>query len=187
MLQEYNALKQRFDEEYHRMAERKREFQQELDALGRLNMKIKEYSISFHLFNSPTLLLICNPKYTLRYLDSKRMEMLNELQERYALKQSELQNCEAKKQGISDELNKSKELLQGQGQLKRNIDDNLSYRKTKAEVNRLTRDIELLEERVLSIGSSSTIEADLKRHSQEREMLNSEVLSIHSNSYDSCL
>uniref|UniRef100_K3YPB6 DNA repair protein RAD50 n=1 Tax=Setaria italica TaxID=4555 RepID=K3YPB6_SETIT len=150
LLQEYNALKQRFDEEYHRMAERKRDFQQELDALGRLNMKIKEY------------------------LDSKRAERLNDLQEIHSLKQSELQNCEAKKQGISDELNKSKELLQGQGQLKRNIDDNLNYRKTKAEVDRLTRDIELLEERVLSIGSSSTIEADLKRHSQERERLNSE-------------
>jgi DNA repair protein RAD50 len=109
------------------------------------------------------------------------VERLNEIQEKHSLKQSELQNCEAKKQAISVELNKSKELLQGQGQLKRNIDDNLSYRKTKAEVDRLTRDIESLEERMLSIGSSSAIEADLKRHSQERDRLNSEVLSIHCN------
>ncbi|CAN6238184.1 unnamed protein product [Urochloa humidicola] len=150
LLQEYNDLKQRFDEEYHRLAERKREFQQELDALGRLNIKIKEY------------------------LDSKKMEKLNELQERYSLSQSQLRNCEANKQGISAELNKSKELLQGQGQLKRDIDDNLNYRKTKAEVDRLTRDIESLEERMLSIGSLSTIEADLKRYSQEKERLNSE-------------
>jgi len=48
LLQEYNALKQRFDEEYHQLAERKRDFQQELDALGRLNMKIKGYSFLFH-------------------------------------------------------------------------------------------------------------------------------------------
>ncbi|CAL5058159.1 unnamed protein product [Urochloa decumbens] len=150
LLQEYNDLKQRFDEEYHRLAERKRDFQQELDALGRLNIKIKEY------------------------LDSKRVERLNDLQERYSLSQSQLENCEAKKEGISVELNKSKELLQGQGQLKRNIDDNLNYRKKKVEVDRLTRDIESLEERMLSIGSSSTIEADLKRHSQEKERLNSE-------------
>lgn len=109
------------------------------------------------------------------------MERLNELQERHSLCQSQLQDCEARKQGISADLDKSKELLQGQGQLKRNIDDNLNYRKTKVEVDRLTRDIESLEDRVLSIGSSSTIEADLKRHSQERERLNSEVLSIHSN------
>ena len=112
------------------------------------------------------------------------MEKLNEFQEMLSLKQSQLQNCEARKQAISVELNKSKELLQGQGQLKRNIDDNLNYRKTKAEVDRLTRDIESLEERMLSIGSSSTIEADLKRHSQERERLNSEVLSVHCNNYE---
>ncbi|GJN21107.1 hypothetical protein PR202_gb08555 [Eleusine coracana subsp. coracana] len=88
--------------------------------------------------------------------------------------EKKLKNCEARKQEISAELNKSKELLQSQGQLKRNIDDNLNYRKTKAEVERLTRDIELLKERVLSIGSMSSIEADLKRHWQEKERLNSE-------------
>ncbi|KAF8686169.1 hypothetical protein HU200_043642 [Digitaria exilis] len=150
LLQEYNALKQRFDEEYHRLAERKRDFQQELDALERLNMKIKEY------------------------LDSKKAERLDELQEKHSLSLSQLKNCEARKQEISAELNKNKELLQGQGQLKRNIDDNLNYRKTKVEVDRLTRDIESLEEKKLSIGSSSTIAADLKRHYQEKERLNSE-------------
>uniref|UniRef100_A0A0A9AU83 DNA repair protein RAD50 n=1 Tax=Arundo donax TaxID=35708 RepID=A0A0A9AU83_ARUDO len=151
LLQEYNALKQRLDQEYHQLAERKRDFQQELDALGRLNMKIKEY------------------------LDSKRADKLNELQERHSLCQSQLQKCEARKEDISADLNKSKELLQSQGQLKRNIDDNLNYRKTKAEVDRLARDIESLEERVVSIGSLSTIEADLKQHAQERERLVSEL------------
>ncbi|AQK52833.1 DNA repair protein RAD50 [Zea mays] len=48
LLQEYNALKQKLDEEYHQLAERKREFQQELDALGRLSMKIKGLGILFH-------------------------------------------------------------------------------------------------------------------------------------------
>lgn len=162
-LQEYNALKQRSDQEYHQLAKRKMEFQQEHDALGRLNMKIKEY------------------------LDSKRVEKLSELQERHSLYQSQLHSSEARKQGISDDLNKSKELLQSQAQLKRNIDDNLNYRKTKAKVDRLTRDIESLEERVISIGSSSTLEADLKRHCQEKERLNSEfnrcqgTLSVYQN------
>ncbi|GJM85048.1 hypothetical protein PR202_ga01463 [Eleusine coracana subsp. coracana] len=108
------------------------------------------------------------------YLDLKKVERLNGLQEKHSLLRTQLKNCEARKQEISAELNKSKELLQSQGQLKRNIDDNLNYRKTKAEVERLTRDIELLEERVLSIGSMSSIEADLKRHWQEKERLNSE-------------
>ncbi|KAK3154145.1 hypothetical protein QOZ80_2BG0186760 [Eleusine coracana subsp. coracana] len=123
LLQEYNASKKRFDQEYHSMAERKRNFQQELDALGRLNVKIKEY------------------------LDLKKVERLNGLQEKHSLLQTQLKNCEARKQEISAELNKSKELLQSQ---------------------------ELLKERVLSIGSMSSIEADLKRHWQEKERLNSE-------------
>ena len=98
------------------------------------------------------------------------------MQERHTLSLSQLQKCEARKQDISVELDKSKQLLRSQDQLKRNIDDNLNYRKTKAEVDRLTHDIELLEDNVLSIGSMSTIEADLKRHAQEKERLLSEVL-----------
>lgn len=150
LLQEYKALKERFDQEYDQLAERKRGFQQEIDVLGTLNTRIKGY------------------------LDSKKVEKLNELQERHTLSLSQLQKCEARKQDLSVELDKSKQLLRSQDQLKRNIDDNLNYRKTKAEVDRLTHDIELLEDNVLSIGSMSTIEADLKRHAQEKERLLSE-------------
>lgn len=98
------------------------------------------------------------------------------MQERHTLSQSQLQTCEARKQDVLAELNKSKELLRSQDQLKRNIDDNLNYRKMKADVDRLTCDIESLEDKVLSIGSLSAIEADLKRYSQEKERLLSEVL-----------
>lgn len=65
--------------------------------------------------------------------------------------------------------------MRNQDQLKRNIDDNLNYRRTKAEVDELTREIETLEENVLTIGSMSSLEADLKRHLQEKEGLLSEV------------
>ncbi|KAF7009425.1 hypothetical protein CFC21_023963 [Triticum aestivum] len=150
LLQEHKALKERLDQEYDQLAERKRGFQQEIDALGTLNTRIKGY------------------------LDAKKVEKLNELQERHTLSLSQLQKCEARKQDISVELDKSKQLLRSQDQLKRNIDDNLNYRKTKAEVDRLAHDIELLEENVLSIGSKSTIGADHKRHAQEKEKLLSE-------------
>ncbi|XP_047081570.1 DNA repair protein RAD50 [Lolium rigidum] len=150
LLQEYKALKERLEQEFEQLAERKRGFQQEIDALGTLNTRIKEY------------------------LDSKKAEKLNELQEKHRLNLSELQKHEARKQDISAELDRSKEVLRTQDQFKRNIDDNLNYRKTKAEVDRLTHDIELLEDNVLSIGSMSTIEADLKRHAQEKERLLSE-------------
>ncbi|KAM0875919.1 hypothetical protein ACQ4PT_036493 [Festuca glaucescens] len=150
LLQEYKALKERLEQECEQLAERKRGFQQEIDALGTLNTRIKEY------------------------LDSKKAEKLNELQEKHKLNLSELQKHETRKQDISAELDRSKEVLRTQDQFKRNIDDNLNYRKTKAEVDRLTHDIELLEDNVLSIGSMSTIEADLKRHAQEKERLLSE-------------
>ena len=46
LLQEYKALKERFDQEYDQLAERKRGFQQEIDVLGTLNTRIKGYIFS---------------------------------------------------------------------------------------------------------------------------------------------
>uniref|UniRef100_A0A0E0G6V6 DNA repair protein RAD50 n=1 Tax=Oryza nivara TaxID=4536 RepID=A0A0E0G6V6_ORYNI len=150
LLQEHEALKEKLDQEYHQLAERKREFQQEIDALETHNERIKGY------------------------LNSKKGEKLNELQEKHTQLQSDLQKSKERKEEKSAELSKNKELLKSQDQLKRNIDDNLNYRRTKDEVERLTHEIELLEDKVLSIGSLSTIEADLKQHSQEKDRLLSE-------------
>lgn len=113
------------------------------------------------------------------YIDSKKEEKLQELQEKNSASETQLQNCEDRKKEISAELNKSKELLRNQDQLKRNIDDNLNYRKTKAEVEELTHQIESLEDEILSIGGVSGFEADLKRHLKEKERLLSEVINSH--------
>uniref|UniRef100_A0A0E0K017 DNA repair protein RAD50 n=1 Tax=Oryza punctata TaxID=4537 RepID=A0A0E0K017_ORYPU len=150
LLQEHEALKEKLDQEYHQLAERKREFQQEIDALETHNERIKGY------------------------LSSKKGEKLNGLQEKHTRLQSDLQKSKEKREEKNAELSKNKELLKSQDQLKRNIDDNLNYRKTKAEVERLTHEIELLEDKVLSIGSLSTVETDLKQYSQEKERLLSE-------------
>lgn len=90
-----------------------------------------------------------------------------------------MKKCESRKKEILTDLNRSKELLRNQDQLKRNIDDNLNYRKTKAEVDELTREIELLEEKVLALGGSSAIEAEVKKHLKEKERLLSEVFLFH--------
>ncbi|XP_029121555.1 DNA repair protein RAD50 isoform X4 [Elaeis guineensis] len=153
--QEHTDLKLKLELEYDEQAEKKRIFQQEIEMLLSLNTRIKEY------------------------LNSKKVERLKDLQEKHSLAESQLQKCESMKREISAELNKSKELLRNQDQLKRNIDDNLNYRKTKAEVDELTHEIESLEEKVLSIGSMSTIEAELKRHMQEKERLLSELNRCH--------
>ncbi|KAG1331800.1 hypothetical protein COCNU_02G017680 [Cocos nucifera] len=153
--QEHTDLKLKLEQEYDAQAEKKRSFQQEIEMLLSLNTRIKEY------------------------LNSKKVERLKDLQEKHSFAESQLQKCESMKREISAELNKSKELLRNQDQLKRNIDDNLNYRKTKAEVDELTHEIESLEEKVLSIGSMSTIEAELKRRMQEKERLLSELNRCH--------
>ena len=100
---------------------------------------------------------------------------MKEHKEKQSLSESQLQSCDTRKQEILAELNKCKDLMRNQDQLKRNIEDNLNYRKTKDEVDKLTVEIELLEDRILKIGGVSTVEADLGKSSQERERLLSEV------------
>lgn len=110
-----------------------------------------------------------------RYHDLKKGEKLKELQEKQSLSESQLQDCETRKQEIMAELDKSKELMAKQNQLQRNIDDNLNYRKIKARVEKLGQEIESLEESMLKIGRISTFESEILKLSQERERLLSEV------------
>lgn len=151
LLNEYNDLKVKLNHEYDEQAEQKRSYHQEVDSLLKLSSKIKEYH------------------------DLKKGERLKELQEKQAASESQLQGCDKRKREISEELNKSKDLMRNQDQLRRNIEDNLNYRKTKSEVDDLTREIESLEDRILKIGGISTIEAELGKLSQERERLLSEL------------
>ena len=101
---------------------------------------------------------------------------MKELQEKKSVLESQLQSCDISKQEISDELNKSEDLMRNQDQLRRNIEDNLNYREKKAEVDELAHEIESLEEGILKIGGVSTFEAELGKLAQERERLLSEVL-----------
>ncbi|KAK9288716.1 hypothetical protein L1049_017179 [Liquidambar formosana] len=167
LLSDYNNLKVKLGCEYEEQAEEKRNYQQEVDTLAKVTSKIKEY------------------------YDSKKGERLKELQEKQSLSESQLQSCDTRKQEILAEQNKSKDLMRNQDQLRRNIEDNLNYRKTKAEVDELAHEIELLEDRILKIGGVSTFEADLRKLAQERERLLSEqtyrgqdidYISIHSDS-----
>ncbi|KAG0456080.1 hypothetical protein HPP92_023868 [Vanilla planifolia] len=148
---EHSDLRSKLDLEYEKQAEDERSFQQEFEMLLTLCSRIKEY------------------------LDFRKEERLKELQDKLSVSEIKLQKCENKKKELSLDLNKSKELLRNQDQLKRNIDDNLNFRKTKAEVDELTREIESLEDKILALGGIAAIEAELKRHSQEKERLLSEL------------
>jgi len=65
--------------------------------------------------------------------------------------------------------------MRNQDQLRRNIEDNLNYRTTKAKVEELTREIESLEEQILNIGGIAAVEAEIVKILRERERLLSEV------------
>ncbi|GAB2295676.1 DNA repair protein rad50 [Dionaea muscipula] len=148
---DYKDLKDRLNREYEQQVEVQRSYQWEVEELRKLDTKIKEY------------------------YDSGKGERLKELQEKHSQSQSELQSCESKKQGILVELNKNEDLKRNQDQLRRSIDDNLNYRKTKAEVDALTSEIESLEEEILKMGGVSTFQTNLVKLSQERERVLSEV------------
>lgn len=102
---------------------------------------------------------------------------MKELQEKKSLLESQLQSCETRMQEIIDELDKRKDLLRNTDLLRRKIEDNLNYRKTKAEVDELEREIEILEENMLKIGVSDTIQTEHQKLSQDRQRLLSEVFS----------
>ncbi|XP_027334431.1 DNA repair protein RAD50 [Abrus precatorius] len=155
LLADHNELKIRLNHEYEDLAEQKRSYQQEAEALFKMNSKIKEYS------------------------DLKKGDRLKELQEKKFLSESQLRSCDTRKQEILAELNKSKDLMRDQDQLKRNIEDNLNYRKTKAEVDELASEIETLEEKILKVGGVSAVETELQKLSQERERLLSELNRCH--------
>ncbi|KFK31167.1 hypothetical protein AALP_AA6G077500 [Arabis alpina] len=151
LLSDYNDMKVKRNQEYEEQAERKRNYQQEVEALLKANSKINEYH------------------------NLKKGERLNDIQEKQRSSESQLQSLEARRNEIAAELNKNKDLMRNQDQLRRNIEDNLNYRTTKAEVEELTREIELLEEQILKIGGIPAVEAEIVKISRERERLLSEL------------
>ncbi|XVE81250.1 hypothetical protein DITRI_Ditri15bG0048400 [Diplodiscus trichospermus] len=151
LLNDYECLKVKLSEEYEQQDKLRSSYQHEAVALSQTNDKIKGY-------------------YNLR-----KGEKLKELLEQRSVMESQLLNCDARNQEILAELQKSRELMQNQDQLRRNIVDNLNYRKTKAEIDALTCEIDLLQDRIMEIGGISKFEGELRKLSEEREGLLSEL------------
>ncbi|PPS05824.1 hypothetical protein GOBAR_AA14813 [Gossypium barbadense] len=151
LLEDYDCLKVKLAEEYEQQRKLRSSYQREAEVLYEVNSKIKAY------------------------YDLKKGEKLKELREQQSVMESQLLNFDARKQEILAELNKSKDLMRNQDQLRRNIEDNLNYRKTKAEVDVLSREIESLQERIMEIGGIFKFEGEIQKISEERERLLSEL------------
>ncbi|EPS72319.1 hypothetical protein M569_02430, partial [Genlisea aurea] len=166
LLNEYNTLEVHLKEEYELQAEKSRKFQQEVDALLNKFSSLKEYD------------------------EFNRRGNLKALQEKQVQNETELKSCENRMNELLAELDKSKDLRRNQADLRRNIEDNLEYRKLKAQVDHLTLEIESLEENALKIGGVPKIESLLQKLSQERENLLTEVnrcrgtLSVYKNNIE---
>lgn len=150
LLSDYDSLKSRLNK-LEEQTVRRRSYEQDISELLRINSKIKEYN------------------------DLRKEKRLKQLQENLSAYESEIQRCESENKEISAELEKSKDLMRSQDQVKRNIEDNLKYRKVKAEVDDITVEIESLEESILKSGGISAMEAELVKLSKERERLLSEL------------
>ncbi|XWS09216.1 hypothetical protein CRYUN_Cryun40dG0066500 [Craigia yunnanensis] len=151
LLNDYECLKVKLTQEYEQQHKLRSSYQHEAEALSQTNNKIKGY------------------------YELNKGEKLKELLEQQSVMESQLLSCDSKKQEILAELNKSKDLMRNQDQLRRNIEDNLNYRKTKAEVDALTREIDLVQDRIMEIGGISKFEGELQKVSEERERLLSEL------------
>lgn len=107
-------------------------------------------------------------------------EELKALQAKQTLARSNITKCQTRMNEIEEELEKSKDLIRSQAELRRNIQQNLDYREAKAQLDELTREIESLEDSVLKIGGVSKFESLLLKNSQERDSLLKEVWFPHS-------
>lgn len=166
LLEDYNNLEVRLNHDYESWANNYRKYQLEVETLLNMNSTINEYD------------------------NLKRGEKLKELQEKQTLSEFELQRCGTRRNELLTELEKCRDLTRNQADLRRNIEENLEYRKMKAQVDELTREIESLEDSVLKIGGLSKVEAQLLKLSQERETLLTELnrhkgtLSVYKSNID---
>lgn len=148
---DYNCLKDRLNREFEQQTEIRRNHRQDIEELVRLNSKIKEYN------------------------ELKKIERLNERQERKSKSESQLLNCDQRKQEIEATLVQKKTTMSQHEHVRRNIEDNIAYRKVKARVDELDHELELLEQRRVETGSTMVIESELLKLHQERDRLLSEL------------
>ncbi|CAN1835316.1 DNA repair protein RAD50 [Linum perenne] len=148
---DYEKLKSELDLEYEDQRKEFENYRVELDTVHKLMSKIKEY------------------------YDLKRGERLKEAQEKLATSESQLECCETMKGQHSNELAVLRGKVDQQDKCRRDIEDNINYRKTKADVELHTNEIESLENTVLQIGTLSKFEADLEKLLGERDRLLQEV------------
>ncbi|CAN0875270.1 DNA repair protein RAD50 [Linum grandiflorum] len=148
---DYEKLKNKLELEYEKQRKELDNYLFEVDTVQKLMSKIKEY------------------------YDLKTGVRLKEAQEKLATSESQLECCETVKRQHSTELSVLKGKVEQQDKCRRDIEDNINYRKIKADIEVRTNEIESLEKKLLQIGASSKYEADLIKLGEERDILYAEL------------
>lgn len=174
MLNDHNVYKEKLERRYEEQDKRVKSYEMEFRTLLSQNSKIREY-VMFSCWISISFCKCFDQSCQPRYNELKKCETLKKMSDNKALQESQLRSCDIRLQEISAELTKSNEWLQNQERVKRIIEDNVNYRKTKQKVDQLACDIKLMEMKIVNIGGVSKFEAELDKLKQERERFSSEV------------
>lgn len=126
-------------------------FKQEVDRLRNLLDKVQKFSLS------------------------RKEEEFGRLNEQINRLKAELSEKDRQVKSLRDDVAKVAGNLGHQTELKRNIDDNIQYRKLLRDEEEMTRTIEGLEEQLASKGDLHMLEADLKRAMADSQRLLSEL------------
>lgn len=114
-------------------------------------------------------------KLVARFSLSRKEEDFRKVNEQIKRLEADLSEEDRQVKSLRDELAKVAASVGRQTELKRNIEDNIQYRKLLEEEEKMTRTIEELEEQLISMGNLHTLEADLRRANADLQRLLSEV------------
>nr|XP_043632459.1 DNA repair protein RAD50 isoform X2 [Erigeron canadensis] len=151
----HEDMKIKHNQEYEAETELKRKNRQGVDELDRLISVIE------------------------RYEKDNITEKLDDLEGKMSREKSMLATYDNKKLELSAEVKKTEDVKRNQDKLRRDIEDNLRYRETKARVKGCDVEITSLEEKMLAMGGISAHEADLGKLGKERDRLLSELNKCH--------
>eukprot|EP00850_Spirogloea_muscicola_P018610 SM000172S03083 [mRNA] locus=s172:238718:247159:+ [translate_table: standard] len=103
------------------------------------------------------------------YVAAGKEDRLKEITENLAQSQAQQQALEARLATKLEELGSNQDLLREQASVKRNIDDNINYRKTVMEEEKLAAQIEATQVQIVNIGDPNALESELKSLLQEKQ------------------
>lgn len=110
-----------------------------------------------------------------RFFLTRKEEDLGKLNEQIKRQEAEMAEKDRQVKSLRDEVARLASVVVNETELKRNIEDNLQYRKSLRDEEELIQTIEGLQAQLASKGQLHMLEADLRRANGDLQRLLSEV------------